>query len=116
MEFDRRSRTSVLGHAGLRASYAISGRSGVFVPQLRAEFQYEFEDEAETIASRLQLDSSGAEYRFAGDRLDRSGVAVGLGVVGVLPGGWSLFVDYEVLLGNDDTERQRATLGFRKEL
>lgn len=116
MSFDRRSRTSILGHAGLRASYAVSGRSGVFVPQLRAEYQYEFEDEVESVTSGLLLDGSGAQYRLAGDRLDRSGIALGFGVVGVLPGGWSLFIDCETLVGNDDTERQRATLGFRKEL
>ena len=115
MRFDSAERDSLLGHAGLRASHAFSARSGVFVPQLRLEYQREFDDDAPTVVSRYVLDTSGTEYRQAGGGQDEDSVVAGFSLSAILPGGWTCFADYSVLLGHDEYERERAALGLRVE-
>ncbi len=115
MRFDSAERDSLLGHAGLRASHAFSASSGVFVPQLRLEYQREFDDDAPTVVSRYVLDASGTEYRQAGGGQDEDSVVAGFSLSAILPGGWTCFADYSVLLGHDEYERERAALGLRVE-
>jgi outer membrane autotransporter protein len=115
MSFADAERDSVLGHLGLRASYAFSGSAGVFIPQLRVEFQHEFEDERPSVTGRFVLDSAGTSYSLAGDEVDQDFVNAGLSLSAILPNGWVCFADYAVLLASDAFDRQRATLGLRVE-
>jgi outer membrane autotransporter protein len=115
MSFSGTSRESLLGHAGLRASYVASTRSGVVVPQLRVEFQHEFDNQSQRVAASYALDSAGTQYLFASSGGDRDSVNAGLSIAFVLKNGWMPFFDYSILLGNDDLDRQRATLGLRVE-
>jgi hypothetical protein len=87
----------------------------VFVPQVRVEYQYEFEDDPQTVDARFELDTAGTEYRLAGGSGDNDAVNAGLSVATVLPNGWMPFVDFSMLFGQDTFERQRATLGLRVE-
>lgn len=115
MRFGSTTRDSLLAHAGLRASYIFSTGVGVLVPQLRVEYQYELEDDRQTVNARYDLDSAGTVYRLTGDRADRDAIDTGLSLSAVLPNGWMPFIDYSALLGNDTFERQRVTLGLRVE-
>jgi uncharacterized protein with beta-barrel porin domain len=114
MHFGGTSRDSLLAHAGVRASYVFGTASGVFIPQLRAEYQHEFDDDADTAGGRYVLDTSGHEYRLRGEKRDADAFGIGLSLSAVLPNGWMPFADY-VLLDSDDLERQYATLGLRVE-
>lgn len=115
MHFGSTTRDSLLAHAGVRASYAFSTGAGVLVPQLRVEYQYEFEDDPQTVDARFELDTAGTEYRLTGGSADDDAIDAGLSLSTVLPNGWMPFVDYSVLLGHDTFERQRVTLGLRVE-
>lgn len=115
MSFSGTTRESLLGHAGLRASYVASTRAGVVVPQLRVEFQHEFDNQSQRVAASFALDSSDTQYLFTGSGGDRDSVNAGLSIAFVLKNGWMPFFDCSILLGNDDLERQRATLGLRVE-
>lgn len=115
MSFSGTSRESLLGHAGLRTSYVASTRAGVVVPQLRLEFQHEFDDQSQRVAASYVLDSAGTQYLFAGSGGDRDSLNAGLSIAFVLKNGWMPFFDCSVLLGNDDLDRVRATLGLRVE-
>jgi uncharacterized protein YhjY with autotransporter beta-barrel domain len=115
MRFDETTRDSLLGHAGVRASYIASTGIGIVIPQLRVEFQKEFEDDAQDAIARFALDSSGTEYQLLGDDDDTDSINAGLSIAFVLPNGWMPFFDYSVLLENDQQDRQRATLGLRVE-
>lgn len=115
MRFGDSERDSLLGHAGVRASYAFSGGSGVFVPQARIEYQHEFDDDAPTVASRFALDTTGTEYDQVGGGQDEDFVVAGLSLSAILPNGWICFADYSVLLEHEEFERERATLGLRVE-
>lgn len=115
MSFSSTSRESLLGHAGLRTSYVASTRGGVVVPQLRLEFQHEFDNQSQRVAASYVLDSAGTQYLFAGSGGDRDSLNAGLSIAFVLKNGWMPFFDCSVLIGNDDLDRVRATLGLRVE-
>lgn len=61
------------------------------------------------------LDTSATEYRLTGGREDQDFVVAGLSLSAIQPNGWICFADYSVLLGHEQIERERATLGLRKE-
>jgi uncharacterized protein YhjY with autotransporter beta-barrel domain len=115
MQFNETTRDSLLGHAGLRASYVASTGIGIVIPQLRVEFHHEFEDDAQDAIAQFALDSSGTEYQLLGDEPDTDSINAGFSIAFVLPNGWMPFFDFSVLLENDSLDRQRATLGLRVE-
>lgn len=115
MSFSSTTRESLLGHAGLRASYTASTAGGIVVPQLRVEVQHEFDDSAQRVAASFALDSSNTQYLLSGSEGDSTSVNAGFSIAFVLKNGWMPFFDYSILLGNDDLDRQRATLGLRVE-
>ncbi len=115
MQFSSTTRKSLLAHAGMRASYTVSGKSGVFSPQLRMEYQRDFDDDPETISASFVLDPRSTQLRLTGREWDSDGFNVGLSVVMVLPNGWMPYLDYATLLGYDGLDKQRATLGLRVE-
>lgn len=116
MSYSSTTRDSLLAHAGMRMSYAVSTGGGVVVPQLRVEYQHEFEDDVQRIGARFVLDSSATEYALTNNwNGDSDSINAGLSIAFVLKNGWMPFFDYSVLLGNDDLDRQRATLGLRVE-
>lgn len=115
MSFDETDRDSLLGHAGFRVSYVGSSSIGIVIPQLRVEFQHEFEDDAQDAIARFALDSSGTEYQLLGAEDDSDSINAGFSIAFVLPNGWMPFFDCSVLLENDGLDRQRATLGLRVE-
>jgi uncharacterized protein YhjY with autotransporter beta-barrel domain len=114
MAFGATERTSTLGHIGLRFDHAVSTGSGVFVPQLRVEYLYEFEDDVPEATASFALDAQAAQYLFSGDEPDSGVVNAGVGATFILPGGWIWFLNYDYL-ANGDLDRQRATIGLRAE-
>ena len=115
MRFASADSDSLLGHAGVRASYVFSTGGGVVVPQARVEYQHEFEDDPQSITSRFALDASGTQYALVGGSLDQDFIVAGFSLSAILPNGWICFADYSVLLENDEFDRERATLGLRIE-
>lgn len=115
MRVDDTDRDSVLSHLGFRASYAISSGSGVWVPQFRAEWNYDFDNDPLDVDTTYALDAAQTLYPLEGNDPDDDYFNLGLGLVGILPNGWIPFIDGEVLLGYDDFDRYRLTGGLRKE-
>jgi hypothetical protein len=52
---------------------------------------------------------------MTGRNWDRDGLNVGFSLVAVLPNGWMPYLDYATLVGYNNLNRQRATLGIRVE-
>jgi outer membrane autotransporter protein len=107
--------TSLVSILGLRASYAVSQSWGVIVPQARAEFEHEFDDDPRSTATSLLLDPARNAFRVTNDRPDRNSFNLGAGLLFVLPNGWMPYVDYEGLVGYRDSSRHRITAGLRVE-
>ncbi|MEZ5500764.1 MAG: autotransporter outer membrane beta-barrel domain-containing protein [Steroidobacteraceae bacterium] len=115
MAFDASSRNSLLAHAGMRIGYSASSRLGVVLPQLRLEYQQELKADAGRATARFVQDGAATNYSFNGQQGDRNALNAGLSVACILPGGWMPFIDYSILVGSEDFDRQRATLGLRVE-
>ena len=115
MQFSEVERDSFLGVAGGRVAYTVSSGSGVFIPQLRVQWQHEFQDDQETVDASFLLDGSGNSFRLRGDRPDTSSGEAGFSVTAVFPDGWSAYIDYVTLFSRDDFDRDRFSAGLRKE-
>lgn len=115
MRFEGIERGSLLGVVGGSVGYTFSTADGVWVPQLRAQWQREFDDDAETVDASFLLDASGGRYRLQGERPDRSHGELGFSVVVVFGGGWNAFVDYSRLLARDDFDRDRISAGLTRD-
>jgi outer membrane autotransporter protein len=113
---DKQKATSLTSVLGVQASYAISTGSGVVLPQVRFEFEHEYEDDARTTLTSFVNDPRGTVFfPVTSDAPDRNYFNVGTGLVFVLPNGVMPFVDYEVLLGYRNFDRHRVTAGLRLE-
>jgi outer membrane autotransporter protein len=115
MHFSGTERDSLLGHAGVRAGWALSSAAGVVLPQLRVEYQHEFEDDAASATASYVLDPAANRYTMTGASPDRNSVNAGLSLAWVLPNGWMPLLDVSKLFSAGPVDRVRATLGLRKE-
>jgi uncharacterized protein YhjY with autotransporter beta-barrel domain len=106
---------SLLGQLGIRANYAFSASWGVIVPQVRAEYDYEFEDQTPIAGTIYVLDGDQNRYDLSGVERDDSFFDLGVSLVAIFQGGWSAYIDYSTIVDYDDFERDSFTLGLRKE-
>lgn len=106
---------SLVGTVGARVSYAVSRNFGVLLPQARAEWHHEFQNDSQTIEARYLNDPQNILLAVETDDPDRSYFSLGVGVSGVFANGIQGFVDYEAVIGQDDVEDHLVTAGVRWE-
>jgi len=115
MNVDGNTRKSLTTVLGIRGSYSFNMNWGVLVPQARFEYEHEFDEDAQISTSTYVLDASRNKYTIDGDDPDRNYFNAGLGVVAIFPNSWMAFLNYDGLFGYKDIDRDRITLGLRKE-
>ena len=115
MRIDGDDRTSVTTTAGIRASYAVSMDWGVLLPQVHAEYEHEFDQDAQQSTTSYVLDADKNKFSLEGDDPERNYFNLGAGVVAIMPNGWSAFLNYTGLVGYDDLKRHQLTAGLRME-
>jgi outer membrane lipase/esterase len=108
--------TSLTSVVGVQMSYAHSANWGVFVPQLRFEYEHEHRDDPRSIVTSFATDATGSSFAVVTDEPDKKYFNVGASMLFVLPNGWMPFLDAEMLLSYHNLDRQRYTFGLRKEL
>lgn len=113
--FEEQDVTSLPVTVGGTIGYNFSTSAGVFSPYVRAEYLYEFLDQAAEIEGFLKVIPS-ARFELDANSTDRHYGTVGAGATLTLRDGWSGFVDYDALIGFSDLTSHTATLGIRKEL
>ena len=113
LAYDRQDESSLTTVAGLFASVSFSTPFGVVVPQATFEYVHEFADNQRTIHFSFVEDLARKKFRFQNDPPDRDYFNAGAGVVFVLPGGFSSFVNYRALLGYKDQSSHTVTAGLR---
>lgn len=109
-------RSSLTANLGFNASYVIGTSWGVLAPQLRLEYENEFDQDAQEITTSFVLDADNNQLTLLGDEPDETYYNLGLSVVAVFSNGFVGFLDYESVLEYDELDRDRLTLGFRIEL
>lgn len=116
MNVGKQKATSLAGILGVRSSYAIGASWGVVVPQIRLEYEHEFEDDPRTTLTSFVLDPNNLQFPIVNDAPDRNYFNAGIGLLFVLPNGVMPYIDYEALLGYSNFDRHRVTAGIRFEL
>ncbi len=113
LDYDRQDESSLTTVAGLFVSVSFSTPFGVVVPQATFEYVHEFADNQRAIHFNFVEDLAQKKFRFQNDPPDRDYFNAGAGVVFVLPGGFSPFVNYRALLGYKDQSSHTVTAGLR---
>ncbi|MEX2617440.1 MAG: autotransporter outer membrane beta-barrel domain-containing protein [Alphaproteobacteria bacterium] len=107
--------TSLTTTAGFQGSYAASTDWGVLVPQMRVEYEHEFDRDVRSITTSFAQTGAANSLAVSTDKPDRDYVNLGASLLFVLPNGWMPFVDVETLVSYKDLDRQRYTAGLRVE-
>jgi len=104
---------------GGQASYAISLPWGVVLPQLRLEWEHEFENASRTIRANFLEDPTPddtSQIQLLTDAPDRDFFNIAAGVSAVFRRGLSAFVQYQTVIGLADVNSHHVALGLRIEL
>ncbi len=94
---------------------SLSFGSGVINPYLRIEWLRELKSPPTRAEASFVADVAGTPIVFSRDRLDRDYAEVSLGAVAVRARGWSLFAQWDRLLGNREFDQHLVSLGVRGE-
>lgn len=113
LSVDEQSLSSLAATVGFDLTWSISAGSGVIVPQLRAEYERELEDEAEPVIARFLFDPSSTPFLVTPDSPDNSYGLVGAGISAVFARGVNFFVFYDTLIGLDDLSSHVLSFGLR---
>jgi uncharacterized protein YhjY with autotransporter beta-barrel domain len=116
MRFGDKTRASLVSILGLRTSYSWSTDFGVVVPQVRFEWEHEFENDRVSTTSSYLNDAASTPFVFAGNSPDRDYFNLGGGFAVVLPGGLMPYFDFNALLGYSNLTQYRFSGGLRIEL
>jgi outer membrane autotransporter protein len=106
---------SLLSTLGATASYAVSTPAGIFSPQLRVEWQHEFQNDSRDVKAIYTNDPNQIPWRIPTDDPDRDYFTFGVGVAGTFKNGVSAFVDYQTILGLEETTAHLVNVGVRME-
>jgi outer membrane lipase/esterase len=109
---------SLISTLGLSTSYAISYQYGVLVPQLRAEWNHEFQNDSRNINSSYAGSGPAVANVFIStptEDPDRDFFVVSAGLSAVFKNGLQAFVSYQTLLGYDNFTSNLVTAGGRLE-
>ena len=116
MRFSKMERDSQIGNLGINVSAVFNQDFGVLIPQLRLEYEKEFDRDPQLMSASFVQDSSNTLYQFAGESPDDSYINMGLSLTAILPHGWMPYVEYQWQGSNSSFDRSQWMLGVRKEL
>lgn len=91
--------TSLLAVLGAQASYAVNAGQATLVPQLRAEWRHEYDDDPRSLRARLVNDPSGDSAVIESDAPDGDYFFVATGLLAALPNGATTALEYQTVLG-----------------
>jgi outer membrane autotransporter protein len=96
-------------------SYSISTANAVLVPQLRFEWEHEFEDDMRFVSARFVNDPTRSEFAIETDKADTDYFNLGFGLTAVFSQGKNVYFFYETRLDQDDVTLHRVNAGIRFE-
>ncbi|MFD1295586.1 putative Ig domain-containing protein [Lysobacter gummosus] len=98
---------------GLRVDYRYPVRWGTFSPQLRLEYQHDFQDDSFATMSYADM-IGGPFYRARLQGLDRNRFVFGLGAVLQSERDWALRFEYRGLFGSGNDDDNSFMINFEK--
>ncbi|MGB5830569.1 MAG: autotransporter domain-containing protein, partial [Thiohalocapsa sp.] len=115
LSLDGFSATSVTTTLGARISQVFNTNWAVLVPQARAEWEHEYDNDADTLVARFAADPTGTAFGVLSDSPDRDYFRLGLGLSAVFRHGLSAFVNYDTVLDQEDWTNHLIDVGVRWE-
>ena len=115
LEVEDQDITSLISAVGLQASKKFSWEWGVWFPQIRGEWDHEFENDAKTTTTKYVNDPFNTPLFIRSENPDRNFYRVGATLANVSAGGTQVFFDYETFLGLRDISNHIFTIGTRLE-
>jgi outer membrane autotransporter protein len=109
---DLKSMVLVLGG---NFAYTVSTPNAVLMPQLRFEWEHEFEDDSRFINARFVNDPTQSGFAIETDEADKNYFNLGLGLSAVFAQGRSGYLFYETRLDQDDVTLHMINAGIRFE-
>jgi outer membrane autotransporter protein len=113
LEFDDQTVESLRTALGGQATYALSTRVGVFVPQVLFEWVHEFLNNQRTIRSTYVNDPNKVPLDLVTDNPDRNFFNLGLGLSAVFQRGTSAFIYYQTALAFENITKHDIVVGVR---
>ncbi|HEY3066883.1 MAG TPA: autotransporter domain-containing protein [Methylomirabilota bacterium] len=107
--------TSLTTALGMQAAYAISTPWGIVSPNLRLEWEHQFENSRRQILASFVADPLQTPFGVPTDDPDRDYFNLGAGVAMTFKKGVSSFLFYETVLGQTHTTVHQFTAGLRLE-
>ncbi len=101
--------------AGGQISRTISGKSGVWIPQLRLELEHKLDDSKREIDATFLHDPTSTTFTIESEEIDTDYLNIGTGISAVLRNGKSVFLFYETRLGQDRLTQNWIKAGIRFE-
>jgi len=98
---------------GGQASYAMAFSSATLIPTFRAELQQELSGTAHNVTAQLISDPFQTSFAVPGFSQDKSFGNVSVGLLTIFKKNVSIMFNYERLLGKDNYNNDRYTLGLR---
>ncbi len=106
---------SLVSALGFELSYAVSTPVGVLLPQVRLEWNHEFQDDAREVTAQFAADPFNTDLVALTDEPDRNFYSYAIGLSATLPLGIQGFVNYEGVIGRDEVDSRQITAGGRWE-
>jgi len=111
LDVDKQSTESLQGNIGARASYAWQANTALIMPHIRASYGYEFLRDSQNITSHLAQGSSPFSIQTAPP--DRSFLSLGAGITAFTVRNMSVYISYDVQIGEARYEAHSVNAGFR---
>ena len=118
LRYDDQYVNSLQSVLGLQGTAAISTGFGVLVPQVNADYIHEFANSQRFINVQFTEDqrANPFQFRFQTDTPVRNYFNLGTGLMAVLPNGLQPFINFRMLVGNNQFNNYAGTFGLRVEM
>ncbi|MGD8913925.1 MAG: autotransporter domain-containing protein [Candidatus Thiodiazotropha sp.] len=115
LRIDDQELKSIVLVVGGNFSYTVSTAHAVLMPQLRFEWEHEFEDDSRFINARFVNDPTRSGFAIETDKADTDYFNLGIGLSAVFSQGRSGYLFYETRLNQDDVTLHMINGGLRIE-
>lgn len=113
MAFEESESQSFTTTLGVQAAWPIAVKSGVLIPQIRVDYEYEFDDDATDSTARFVGDTANEEILITTGSPDRNSLMAALSIQWILPNAISLYAEYERRFEHNFLDEESIALGIR---
>lgn len=115
LHFDSRTLDSIRSSLGGKATYIMSRDWGILMPHAQVEWEHEFSDDPARVTARFINDPTNTLIEQFGNEQDSDYFNVGVGLSALFPGGRSVYLYYERLVGASQLSQSTLSIGGRFE-